>query len=376
MNNNIKIIVYEKYKNVIRYLINNNIKYESLKENNENIILVIDNKYYKNISIRFKTKIINYYGIKFILKEIIENKYLIISFIISMLLLKMLTNTIYEINIYSDDNSLKETLHKELETYDIDTYKRKKNYKELSSIKKEILNNHKNDIEWLEIKENGCIYEIYITPRILKEEEKIYKNNNIIASKEGVIKSIIVNNGTKLKEVNDFVYKDEIVISSEVYKDDKLVYLTNAEGKVYAETWYTVSINMPYKFTEYEYTGKKINHYYIKIKDKKFTILGKYNGNDTINETKLVLDKPYLFFKLYKETKKKYIYREYNLSKEEAYDYALKKSEETINKTLNKDEYVISKKVLKKEVNSSKIYVEVFFKVYENIGVEKELNND
>ena len=38
-------------------------------------------------------------------------------------------------------------------------------------------------------------------------------------------------------------------------------------------------------------------------------------------------------------------------------------------KRLDKDEYIISKKVLKKEVNSSKIYLEVFFKVYENIAV-------
>ena len=40
---------------------------------------------------------------------------------------------------------------------------------------------------------------------------------------------------------------------------------------------------------------------------------------------------------------------------------------------LNKDEYIISKKVLKKEVNSSKMYVEVFFKVYENIGVTSNI---
>ena len=39
-----------------------------------------------------------------------------------------------------------------------------------------------------------------------------------------------------------------------------------------------------------------------------------------------------------------------------------------IKSNLNSDEYIISKKVLKKEVKSSKMEIEVFFKIYKNIG--------
>ena len=68
------------------------------------------------------------------------------------------------------------------------------------------------------------------------------------------------------------------------------------------------------------------------------------------------------------------------LTLEEAYKKALKKSEEIINRNLKDDEYIIYKNVLKKEVFRSKIILEVFFKTYENIGInkrieEKEENN-
>ena len=52
-------------------------------------------------------------------------------------------------------------------------------------------------------------------------------------------------------------------------------------------------------------------------------------------------------------------------------EQALKKAEDLatkkINSSLSKDEYIISKKALNYSVDDSKIMVDVFFKVYENI---------
>jgi hypothetical protein len=42
---------------------------------------------------------------------------------------------------------------------------------------------------------------------------------------------------------------------------------------------------------------------------------------------------------------------------------------------LDNDEYIISKKILKKEAFSSKIKIEVFYKVYENIGITSKIKN-
>ena len=78
---------------------------------------------------------------------------------------------------------------------------------------------------------------------------------------------------------------------------------------------------------------------------------------------------------MYKEEKKIYDYNEVVLNKEEAYNEALNRSIDVINKKLSSDEYIISKKVLKKEVKRSKINLEVFFKVYEKIGITSEIQD-
>ena len=82
-----------------------------------------------------------------------------------------------------------------------------------------------------------------------------------------------------------------------------------------------------------------------------------------------------MFFKVIQEIKTEYEYKEYNIDENEAYIEALRRSEKHIRNRLGDDEYIISKKVLKKVSNSSKMYVEVFFKVYENIGVASNIEN-
>ena len=64
----------------------------------------------------------------------------------------------------------------------------------------------------------------------------------------------------------------------------------------------------------------------------------------------------------------------YVINQNEAYKIALKTSIDEIKKRLKSDEYIISKNVLKKEAKSSKIYIEVFFKTYENIGYTSSID--
>ncbi len=253
-------------------------------------------------------------------------------------------------------------------------YKKKLSFDELNEIKNKILKDNKDTLEWIEINEIGCRYDVNVTPRVVKnKEEKDSTPSSIVASKDGKILHINSTSGTELKEKNDYVKKGDILISGNIFKGDKVTNQVKAEGLIYAEVWYTVNITIPFKYKEYTETGKVINHYYLDIFGTKFTLLGKYDSKNTINTKKLILDKPYLLFKLYREEKREYEYKEFNLNEDEAYSEALKRSENKIKNKLNKDEYIISKKVLKKEVNSSKMYVEVFFKVYENIGVTSNI---
>ena len=373
-NNKVKIIVYENSNKFLNYLVYHSIYYEDLTLN-DNYILTIDYEDYKKISRRYKTKIIKYYGKRFIINYLDTNKYMLISLFISFLVLYLLTNTIFKININTNDEKLYNLINNSLKENNISIYKRKKSFKELKKIKDKILKNNEDSLEWIEIKEKGCIYNVELTARVKNKENNSDNNpKDIVASKDGLIKYITSSSGVKLKDVNDYVKKGEVLISGNIIKgEDTLITQVRAKGKVYAEVWYTVNITIPFNYVEYVETGKVINHYYLDIAGKKFTLIGKYDSNFTMNTKDSVLEKPYLFFKLYKETKREYKYKEFNINENEAYKEALKRSENKIKSKLNDNEYIISKKVLKKEVFRSKMNIEVFFKVYENIGVTSNI---
>lgn len=376
MNDYVRIIVYENSDLFQKYLINNKIYYKDLIKSKDYYLLTVCFNDYKKINRRYNSKLIRYYGKSFIVNIIKKHKYMIISLIISLLMLNMLTNTIFMININTNDQNIRKIVEDALTMNDISIYKRKKSFKKIEEIKDKILDENEEYLEWIEISEKGCIYNIDVTPRVKKNNNVSNDSpSDIVASKDGKILFITSSRGIKLKDKNDYVKKGEVLISGNIMKDDEVIYQVSSKGKVYAEVWYTVNITVPFNYIEYVDTNKVINHYYLDVFGHKFTLTGKYESNNTINNTKLILDKPYLPFKLYKEEKRKYEYKEFNINEEEAYKEAIKRSDNKIQNMLDSDEYIISKNVLKKEVFSSKIKLEVFYKVYENIGITSNIES-
>lgn len=373
--NKVRIVVNENSNKFLNYLIYNKIYYDSLNKYNEYFVLDVSYDDYLYIRRRYKCHIVKYYGKKNIVNIYENNKYVLLSLIISFMLLFLLCNTIFDIKINSDNKDIINIINNSLSDNGIGVYKRKVSFDKLNSIKNKILEDNKDTLEWIEIREKGCIYYIDVTPRV-KSNNNVDNSlpSDIVAEKDGVIKHIVVHRGNKVIDNGDYVKKGDILISGNIIKNENVIDKVHSEGVIYAETWKTVNISIPFKRIDYVYK-KTINHYYLDIFGHKFTISGKYDSDNTINKKSIVLDKPYLFFKLYKEEKKIYDYNEVILNKEEAYNEALNRSIDVINKKLSSDEYIISKKVLKKEVKRSKINLEVFFKVYEKIGVTSEIQD-
>lgn len=373
--NKVRIVVNENSNKFLNYLIYNKIYYDSLNKYNEYFVLDVSYDDYLYIRRRYKCHIVKYYGKKNIVNMYENNKYVLLSLIISFMLLFLLCNTIFDIKINSDNKDIINIINNSLSDNGIGVYKRKVSFDKLNSIKNKILEDNKDTLEWIEIREKGCIYYIDVTPRVKSNNNADNSlPSDIVAEKDGVIKHIVVHRGSKVIDNGDYVKKGDILISGNIIKNENVIDKVHSEGVIYAETWKTVNISIPFKRIDYVYK-KTINHYYLDIFGHKFTISGKYDSDNTINKKSIVLDKPYLFFKLYKEEKKIYDYNEVILNKEEAYNEAINRSVDVINKKLSSDEYIISKKVLKKEVKRSKINLEVFFKVYEKIGVTSEIQD-
>ena len=371
--NKVLIKVLDDSYKFINYLIYNKISYKNLKKLDRYYLLEVDYEDFRRIRRRYETIIIKHYGkngIKYFLKK---NRYIIICLIYSLFLLRLLSLTIFDIRVNTSSIEIKNIILSSLKENGIDIYKKKKRFEEIEFVKEKILSNNKDKIEWLEIREKGCVYIVDVTPRIEKSVIKDNNSSSIVAKRDGVIKHINVTKGTKIKELGEYVKKGEVIISGNILKDENLVNTVRADGEVYAETWYFVNTSIPFKYKKYIDTGKVVNHYYLSIFGKKMTLLGKYESNNTKNSDELLINKPFLLFSLHREKKRIYKSEIITLTKDEAYRLALEESELKIKSRLKDKEYLISKNVLKKEVKSSKIKIEVFFKVYENIGVTSKI---
>lgn len=373
MNDLVLIYIKEEYYKVVSFLVRNNIYYEDLYLKDNKVYLKTNEENIEKLSLFFSVKVLKYYGLKGTLNFLKKHYIFLISLIIGYIAVLVLSNTIFEVEVISSNSNLREIVLDNLSENGIKKYKFVKSKKEIDKIKEKILKENETTLEWIEIERVGTKYTVNLTERVITVRNEDERKTDIVARKDGMIKYILVNKGSKVKEVNELVKKGETIISGSIMKDETLVDTVNASGRVYAEVWYTVNTTVPYKHIVYEKTGEVINHVYLDIFGKKFTLMGKYETNMSMNEEELLVEKPYLFFKIINEKKELYTYREVNLTEEEALEEALNRSDKVILDKLSLDEYIIDKKVLKKNAYSSKIDIEVFYRVYENIALETEL---
>ena len=376
MNNKLVLvsITDEEYLNIIKVLLRLDIYYSELSIKNNKVYFKVNYDDYNNLKKYFiNIKLEKRLGLDGIISFMKKHYIILISFIITYGLLLLLSNVIFDIEIVTNNNELKRIINLYLEENGIEKNKFMKSYDELEIIKKKILEENKDTIEWLEIERVGTKYIVNLTERVINEEKTETSKRDLVAKKDALILYLINKNGTTIKEVNELVKKGDIIITGDIIKNEEVVDRVDAKGEVYGEVWYTVNTTVPYKHIDYVKTGEIVNHIYLDIFGKKFTLMGKYDTKNEIVTTKVLLDKPYLFFKVVKEEKELYEYVTHTVTYEEAYEEALKRSERVINEKLSSDEYIIDKKVLKINKYSSKIEIEIFYKVYENIGEYREV---
>ena len=277
-----------------------------------------------------------------------------------------LSNIIFKINIIHDDNNLREIVNNELDNMGIKKYSFIKSYKYIQEIKEKILDNNKDTIEWIEIDRIGSTYNVRLEKRI-KNREKIEDNNrHLVAKKSGIIKKIEAHDGEIVKKINDYVSRGDIIISGIIHKKDDVKDNISALGKVYAEVWYKVKVNLPLYYYEKKSTGKNLNTLKIIILDKEYNLFNKkYMYKESTNNV-LFSDFYNMFSINYSNDKEINIIDDINTISEE--NIAVNLAREKILNRLDTDEYIISQKKLKTTLNNSTINVEVFFKVYENIS--------
>ena len=361
---------YYKFINKIKYI---NIKILEIKYEHGYIYLKIDSKYLDKLNkylVSYKFSIVNSTEIYDILNKIKRNYIFCICLLIGVILFFIMSNMVVKINIIHESKEIREIIKDELDEYGIKVLSFKKSYKELDKIRGKILDKYPEKLDWMEFDVDGMIINVRIEERIITDTSKSDKVCNLVAAKSGIINDIKIEQGEVLVNINDYVNEGDILVSGVINYNEEMKRSTCAKGEVYATTWYTVDVKIPFRYNEYEETGKK-----------KYNIVWEYNQNkhqilrerfETYNSyLKNILK---IFdFNLYVETEMETKKKLKTYTEEEALEVGINKAIENVEIKLGEKDEIIDKKVLKKVVNNSTMDIEVFVIVKELISSEEEI---
>lgn len=326
----------------------------------------------------YEIEVINEYGlIKF--KNIIKkNKLLILLIIFGYFFIMFLTNIIFEVQVIHSNSNIRNLIIKELDKYGVKKYTLKKNFNKLEEISNKILDSNKDKLEWLEIEVNGTKIIVKVEERVLNPKEKTYPKQDIVAKKSGIIMSVKSTEGVIVKNTNDYVNKGDVIISGKIMDtyQENVKSIVSARGSVYAEVWYTVSMEYPLIYSKYTKTGKEKNIYKIQFLNNKISLFDFNKYKNSINKEKIIFENKILPFKLLR-VKSYEVNRIDNVyTFEEGLIEAEKLAKEKMESKLDKDEYIIKQKKLNFYQKDSKIVVEIFFSVCEKIDMPSEILED
>lgn len=357
-------------KRFIRMLYRSGIYFEEISLDHGSAYIKVDKENYKkfnDIKTSYNIEVIELFGISKFNHLIRSNFIFLIFTAFGIFLLYFLSNIIFDVEVIHNDKYIRDLLYSELDKYNIKKYNFVKKYEYVQKVKNEILNNYKNDIEWLEIERVGAVYKIRVDKRIINNIKQDGQNRHVVAKKNGIIMRIVAEKGEIVKKVYDYVRAGDIIISGEIYKNKEVIGQTSASGDVYAEVWYKVKVEMPISYKEEALTGRSKNVINISFLDKNINIFDFHRYNNSKKEGNTILSDFFGMFTIkYNKEYEINVKDEVNniISEEFAFKMARKKIEDQ----LGRGEYIISQKKLKTVINNSTIITEVFFKVYENIS--------
>mgnify|MGYP001537439339 FL=1 len=366
--------------NFLKRLINNNINIEKvIPISHKEIDLIIN---YQDLDkvLKLKTiyniKIVRYYGKLRIIKRIKKDIFILSSLLISLLLIYTLSNVIFKVEVIHSNKNIIKLVTKELEDNGIKKYKFVKNYQEIEKIKNKILEENKDTLEWLEIIREGTKYTIRVEERIINNKPKDNKIYNIVASKNAVIKNIYAESGEKIRSINTYVKKGDIIISSDITLPNNEKISKTASGKVQGEVWYNINIEYPYQYHEIKYTGNKKKVLVLNLLNKRISVFDfhkyktfnrniKYIFNNNITPISLIYEDEY-------ETNIINEVYDYNTAREKA----ITKAKEKILEKYPNIKDITNIKIITEEDKKNKISINLFVTCLEDITEYQEVDNN
>lgn len=348
------------------------------KETKDYLILEIEEEYFqkiKKLAPTYEITILKRTGKAYLIHLYKTKKIFLYSIIFAFLVIVLLTNIIFSVRVVETDKEIKDMILTDLRENGITRFRFKVSYKRKEAIREKILEKEKDYLEWLEIEEIGTMYQVKVIRRINNPKEEELKPRSIVAKKKGRITRIEADYGEVTTKKNDVVDKGDTLISGLIKNKEEIKTKVAARGKVYAEVWYQVNLNLPTLYQEEIKTGNKKNTLEIIFLDKNIFISELFKYNNSISKETVLYNNPLIPFRISFTKKEEIKLKQVAYQEDKTLKKIKKLAIDKLKQRIGNDIKILSINVLKKKTSADKIEVELFFKVEEDITSYESLEN-
>ena len=348
------------------------------KETKDYLILEIEEEYFqkiKKLAPTYEITILKRTGKAYLIHLYKTKKIFLYSIIFAFLVIILLTNIIFSVRVVETDKEIKDMILTDLRENGITRFRFKVSYKRKEAIREKILEKEKDYLEWLEIEEIGTMYQVKVIRRINNPKEEELKPRSIVAKKKGRITRIEADYGEIATKKNDVVDKGDTLISGLIKNKEEIKTKVAARGRVYAEVWYQVNLNLPTIYQEEIKTGKKKNTLEIIFLDKNIFISELFKYNNSISKETILYNNPIIPFRISFTKKEEIKLKQVAYQEDKTLKKIKKLAVDKLKQRIGNDIKILSINVLKKKASADKIEVELFFKVEEDITSYESLEN-
>lgn len=211
-------------------------------------------------------------GLPFLMNRYRKRKTFLIGAIAFVLLFFVMSSFVWDVEISGNEKIETEVIREQLATigikpgvwkYGIDTDRAADDIM-LGS----------NEISWVGVSLKGTRVRVAVKERVLPPEIPEEIPCDIVASRDGLIKSIVAKDGQDMVKAGDTVTQGQLLITGRIVNknDETRVRLVHAMGTVMARTWYEGVSPVQEKTVEQVRTGRKKDHYSLVVLNKRLPL--------------------------------------------------------------------------------------------------------
>ena len=306
-----------------------------------------------------KIKVIGMNGVIVFILQIKRRLSLAVGFVVFFILLYLLSNNIWAIDIETQNNLTPFEVRKELTSIGITPGIKKANINVYDIERK--MEDLDDQIMWIRVRIEGSTLRVVIKEKINPPLTEKELPNEVLAKMDGEIKRVFTVSGNSAVVPGDIVKKGDVLILQKEGREgfEKEV---KPSGTVIANTFYDKFMEVQISGEKLKRTGNKDSDIYINICNKKIYLkkaINDFEYYDKIEERKGLLNKVVYF-----EKKGEQI----NLDKDTVINECALNLQKSLEKSLSKYAKIIDKKIEEDDLGNGKIIVKITFTVEQDIA--------